>query len=76
MLTYLADRGSVATIGGEGIVVKPLQFAAKSRWRLIQPAAKCRGREYLRIIYGPEYTAPEHPEQLQASGLGTKRSLA
>ena len=75
MLTYLADRGSVATIGGEGIVVKPLQFAAKSRWRLIQPAVKCRGREYLRIIYGPEYTAPE-PEQLQASRLGTRRSLA
>jgi protein phosphatase len=62
--------------GGEGIVVKPLQFAPKSRRGLIQPAVKCRGREYLRIIYGPEYTAPEHLERLRSRGLGTKRSLA
>jgi protein phosphatase len=62
--------------GGEGMVVKPLQFAAKSRRGLVQPAMKCRGREYLRIIYGPEYTAPEHLERLRARGLGTKRSLA
>ena len=62
--------------GGEGMVVKPLQFAPKSRRGLIQPAVKCRGREYLRIIYGPEYTAPEHLERLRFRGLGTKRSLA
>jgi protein phosphatase len=62
--------------GGEGMVVKPFQFAAKSRRGLVQPAIKCRGREYLRIIYGPEYTAPEHLECLRARGLGTKRSLA
>jgi protein phosphatase len=42
---------------------------------LVQPAVKCRGREYLRI-YGPEYTAPEHLERLRSRGLGTKRSLA
>jgi protein phosphatase len=58
------------------MVVKPLQFIGKSRRGLIQPAIKCRGREYLRIIYGPEYTAPEHLERLRARGLGTKRSLA
>jgi len=62
--------------GGEGMVVKPLQFVPKSRRGLIQPAVKCRGREYLRIIYGPEYTAPEHLERLRSRGLGTKRSLA
>jgi protein phosphatase len=62
--------------GGEGMVVKPLQFVAKNRRGLIQPAVKCRGREYLRIIYGPEYTAPEHLERLRSRGLGTKRSLA
>jgi protein phosphatase len=62
--------------GGEGMVVKPLQFVTKSRRGLLQPAVKCRGREYLRIIYGPEYTAPEHLERLRARGLGTKRSLA
>jgi protein phosphatase len=62
--------------GGEGMVVKPLQFVTKSRRGLVQPAVKCRGREYLRIIYGPEYTAPEHLERLRVRGLGTKRSLA
>ena len=37
---------------------------------------KCRGREYLRIIYGPEYTAQENLERLRSRGLATKRSLA
>jgi protein phosphatase len=62
--------------GSEGMVVKPLQFAAKGRRGLVQPALKCRGREYLRIIYGPEYTADEHLERLRKRGLSTKRSLA
>jgi protein phosphatase len=62
--------------GGEGMVVKPLEFIAKSRRGLVQPAVKCRGREYLRIIYGPEYTAAENLERLRARGLSTKRSLA
>src|SRR5207244_4392928 len=62
--------------GGEGMVVKPLEFIAKSRRGLVQPAVKCRGREYLRIIYGPEYTAPENLDRLRARGLSTKRSLA
>jgi len=62
--------------GGEGMVVKPLEFVAKNRRGLIQPAVKCRGREYLRIIYGPEYTAAENLERLRARGLSTKRSLA
>jgi protein phosphatase len=62
--------------GGEGMVVKPLDFVAKSRRGLVQPAIKCRGREYLRIIYGPEYTAPKNLERLRARGLSTKRSLA
>jgi protein phosphatase len=62
--------------GGEGMVVKPLRFVTKNRRGLVQPAVKCRGQEYLRIIYGPEYTAPEHLERLRTRGLGTKRSLA
>ena len=61
--------------GGEGMVVKPLDFIAKNK-HLVQPAVKCRGREYLRIIYGPEYTAPEHLERLRSRGLGRKRALA
>lgn len=51
-------------------------FVALSRRGLVQPAVKCRGREYLRIIYGPEYTAQEHLERLRSKDLGTKRSLA
>jgi len=62
--------------GGEGMVVKPWEFTAFSRKGLVQPALKCRGREYLRIIYGPEYTAAEHLDRLRERGLGTKRSLA
>lgn len=62
--------------GGEGMVVKPLSFVVTGRRGLVQPAVKCRGREYLRIIYGPEYTAPEHLERLRQRGLGAKRSLA
>jgi protein phosphatase len=62
--------------GGEGMVVKPLDFIAKNRRGLIQPAIKCRGREYLRIIYGPEYTADKNLERLRARGLSAKRSLA
>ena len=62
--------------GGEGAVVKPLQFVAKTSRGLLQPAVKCRGREYLRIIYGPEYTLPEHLERLRKRGLSGKRSLA
>jgi polynucleotide kinase-phosphatase len=62
--------------GGEGAVVKPLTFVASSSRGLLQPAVKCRGREYLRIIYGPEYTMPEHLERLRERGLSGKRSLA
>lgn len=62
--------------GGEGMVVKPLDFVVHGRRGLVQPALKTRGREYLRIIYGPEYTEPENLERLRSRGLGRKRSLA
>jgi len=62
--------------GGEGMVVKPLEFLARGRKGLTQPAVKVRGQEYLRIIYGPEYTAPENLDRLRRRGLGAKRSLA
>lgn len=62
--------------GGEGMVVKPLPFVARGRRGLVQPALKCRGREYLRIIYGPEYTAPENLSRLRSRSLNAKRSLA
>ena len=62
--------------GGEGIVIKPLDFIVKGKRGIVQPAVKCRGREYLRIIYGPEYTLPHNLERLRARGLSLKRSLA
>lgn len=62
--------------GGEGMVVKPLDFVAKGRKDYVQPAVKCRGPEYLRIIYGPEYTMPENLKRLRHRALGGKRSLA
>jgi protein phosphatase len=62
--------------GGEGMVVKPLSFIASGQRGILQPAIKVRGREYLRIIYGAEYTAPEQIEQLRSRGLAAKRSLA
>ena len=37
---------------------------------------KCRGKEYLQIIYGLEYTAAENLERLRSRGLSRKRSLA
>jgi hypothetical protein len=62
--------------GGEGMVVKPVDWIVRGKKGLVQPAVKCRGKEYLRIIYGPEYTAPENLDRLRSRGLGRKRSLA
>ncbi|MFE9393820.1 polynucleotide kinase-phosphatase [Streptomyces flavidovirens] len=63
--------------GGEGMVVKPVEALARDgKNRLVQPGIKVRGREYLRIIYGPEYTRPEQLEKLRNRFLGHKRSLA
>lgn len=62
--------------GGEGMVVKPLEFIARGRRGLAQPAVKVRGKEYLRIIYGPEYAEPQNLERLRERSIGAKRSLA
>lgn len=67
---------AMTTRGGEGMVVKPIDFVVRGRRGLIQPAVKCRGPEYLRIIYGPEYTASGNLERLRTRGLTAKRSLA
>jgi protein phosphatase len=62
--------------GGEGMVVKPLEAFVRNGKGLVQPGVKCRGQEYLRIVYGPEYTRPEHLSRLRSRSLGHKRSLA
>jgi hypothetical protein len=80
------DEESVATAtawweeltaeGGEGMVVKPMAGLVRGTRGLVQPGVKVRGREYLRLIYGPDYTAPEHLDRLRQRGLGRKRGLA
>jgi protein phosphatase len=82
----VTDEGEIAAgvawwegltgVGGEGMVVKPMDFVVRGPKGLVQPAVKCRGPEYLRIIYGPEYTMPENLDRLRSRGLSTKRSLA
>jgi protein phosphatase len=67
---------SITNNGSEGIVLKPLEFIVTGNKGLIQPALKCRGKEYLRIIYGAEYTLANNLEKLRKRGLGKKRSLA
>ncbi len=62
--------------GGEGMVVKPMDFIVQGNKGIIQPAVKCRGQEYLRIIYGPEYSSPNNLKRLRQRGLSLKRSLA
>jgi protein phosphatase len=66
----------LTSAGGEGVVVKPQAGIVQGRRGLVQPGVKVRGREYLRLIYGPEYTAAEHLERLRERSLGHKRSLA
>jgi len=63
--------------GGEGMVVKPARGLARgAKNRVVQPGIKVRGREYLRIVYGPDYTEPDNLERLRSRALGRKRSLA
>src|SRR4051794_37911231 len=66
---------SLTASGGEGMVVKPLAGLVTGQRGLVQPGLKVRGREYLRIIYGPDYIRPEHLERLRQRGLGRKRSM-
>jgi len=62
--------------GGEGMVLKPADFVARGPRGLVQPAIKCRGREYLRIIYGPDYLLDGNLDRLRRRAVATKRSLA
>lgn len=66
----------LAGAGGEGMVVKPAANLTRGKRGLVQPGLKVRGREYLRIIYGPDYTEPANLDRLRQRGLGRKRGLA
>lgn len=67
---------SMTDAGGEGMVVKPMANVVRGQKGWVQPGIKVRGREYLRIIYGPDYSEPANLERLRSRGLGHKRSLA
>jgi protein phosphatase len=63
--------------GRHGGQAARLRHPVRGKKGLIQPALKVRGREYLRIIYGPEYDAPETISyDLRERGLAGKRNLA
>jgi protein phosphatase len=66
--------------GGEGMVVKPAAnltlHGGAGQQSLVQPGLKVRGREYLRLIYGPDYTEPANLTRLRQRALSHKRSLA
>jgi len=62
--------------GGEGMVAKPLSPVIRGRRGITQPGIKCRGPEYLRIIYGPEYVIAANLDRLRERNLARKRSLA
>jgi len=67
---------ALTAAGGEGMVVKPQANLAVTGKRLVQPGIKVRGREYLRIIYGPDYTLPRNMARLKERSLAHKRSMA
>jgi protein phosphatase len=62
--------------GGEGMVVKPAETIHGGPKGLAQPGVKCRGPEYLRLIYGPEYSSEHNLARLRSRSVGHKRSLA
>jgi protein phosphatase len=66
----------LTSAGGEGMVVKPAGGLARGPRGLAQPGLKVRGPEYLRIIYGPDYTEPPNLARLRQRAVGRKRSLA
>ena len=67
---------SMTEDGGEGVVVKPALPIVTTGRGFVQPGVKCRGREYLRIIYGPEYLEPANLSRLRQRSIGRKASLA
>jgi protein phosphatase len=67
------EGGASATAEGSAKPAANLSTAGKG---LIQPGLKVRGREYLRIIYGPDYTEPANLDRLRQRHLGHKRSMA
>lgn len=72
----IAWWNDMTTRGDEGMVVKPMNFVEKRENRLIQHSLKCRGKDYLRIIYGPEYTDKANIDRLRQRSVFHKRKKA
>lgn len=67
--------------GAAGMVVLPECSQSSlgqhvSGSRQIQPALQVRGREFLRLIYGPEYTLPHLLQRLKQRRTLLKRNIA
>jgi polynucleotide kinase-phosphatase len=62
--------------GHEGFVVKPENYVARRKGKLLQPAIKVRGRKYLHIIYGMDYLQPENLIRLKQRNTGKKQRNA
>ncbi|WP_315915147.1 polynucleotide kinase-phosphatase [Arthrobacter sp. lap29] len=62
--------------GSEGMVVKPWQNLTKAKRGWVQPGIKVRGREYLRLIYGPDYLEEANLERLRQRATDKKRNRA
>ena len=67
---------SLTASGREGMVVKPAAGLVRGPKGIVQPGLKVRGPEYLRIIYGPDYTEDANLSRLRIRSVGRKRSLA
>ncbi len=67
---------SLTGAGGEGVVVKPAESIVNTKRGLVLPGVKCRGPEYLRIVYGPEYLEAANLDRLRQRSVGRKSSLA
>ena len=60
--------------GSEGMVVKPAGNVTRVGGKLIDPGVKVRGREYLRMVYGPSYL--DDLPNLRSRDLRHKRSMS
>lgn len=69
---WLKDTGELM----EGVVVKPHTFVTSGARGLLQPALKVRGKDYLRIIYGPDYDMPDNLPRLRERAINGKRARA
>lgn len=62
---------------GEGVVIKSLDFCPRGEsGQLLVPMMKCRGREYLRIIYGPNYLNEQRLIELKKRSTRLKKRKA